>query len=176
METVFHRAESPWPQAGLYFVVKTHGLIPWLIRRATHSFADHCGIITDPDGGIVEAEPGGVRRGHLSEYAGCRIAINSGEDMTVTQRAIVAEAALGMLGTGYDDLAIVDDGLAALGWHWRWLAKHAAGNGELICSALVAKAGNAAGLDWTCGQPDFEQITPAMLARRDGMTPWRYPA
>lgn len=175
-ETTFRRdAASPWPAAGLYGVVKTSGLVPWIIRRAGHSWADHAFVILE-DGAIVEAEPGGSRIGHLSEYYRCRIAINSAEDMTVEQRAAVAAAARAMVGVPYDDLAIVDDGLESLGWHWRWLAKRAAGNGELICSALVARAGSAAGLDWSCGQPDFEQVTPAMLARRPGVQPWTYPA
>lgn len=176
-ETTFRRdpAASPWPATGRYFVVKTSGFVPWVIRRATHSAYDHAGIVLE-DGAIIEAEPGGVRIGHLSEYYRCRIAINSGEDMTVEQRTAVVAAARAMVGVPYDDLAIVDDGLESLGWHWRWLAKRAAGNGELICSALVARAGSAAGLDWSCGQPDFEQVTPAMLARRDGMQPWTYPS
>jgi uncharacterized protein YycO len=176
-ETVFVRdpAATPWPAPGLYFVVKTHGFVPWVIRRATRSPFDHAGVILE-DGAIVEAEPGGVRLGHLSEYYGCRIAINSGDEITVQQRAAVVAAARATIGIRYDDLAIADDGLETLGVHWQWLARRAAGNGELICSALVARAGRAAGLDWSCGQPDFEQVTPALLARRPGMQPWTYPA
>lgn len=177
METVFRHntPPSPWPLAGLYFVVQTHGLFPWIVRRATHSAFDHAGIVTDPDGGIVEAEPGGVRRGHLSEYAGCRIALNSDEDMTVAQRAVVAEAALGMVGLQYNDLAIIDDGLNALRWHWRWLARHAATDGEVVCSQLVALAGSNAGLNWRCSQMSFAEVTPAMLARRPEMRSWSVP-
>jgi hypothetical protein len=169
-------AESPWPAAGSYFVVKTHGFVPWIIRAGTRSWADHAGIVTDPDGGIIEAEPGRSRRGHLSEYAGCRIAINTGENTTATQRAVVAETALSMIGRPYDDLAICDDGLEALGWHWRWLARHIDGDAELICSSLVAIAGNAAGLDWRCGRGTYDEVTPGDLAKRPGMTPWRCPA
>lgn len=176
-QTVFVRdqAASPWPAPGLYGVVKTHGWVPWLIRRATHSQYDHAFVILE-DGAIVEAEPGGSRLGHLSEYYGCQIAVNSGDEVTVQQRAAVAAAAKAMIGVPYDDLAIADDGLETLGVRWAWLARRADSNGELICSALVAKAGRAAGLDWTCGKPDFEQVTPADLARRPGMQPWIYPA
>lgn len=176
-ETVFVRDEaaSPWPAAGLYGVVKTSGLIPWVIRRATRGWADHAFVIAE-DGTIIEAEPGGVRLGHLSEYYACRIAINSGEDMTVAQRTAVVAAAKAMIGKPYGDLQIVDDGLESLGWHWQWLASHADNNGELICSQLVAKAGQAAGLDWRCGAATTAEVTPAMLARRPGMTPWTYPA
>lgn len=177
METTFRRggADSPWPAAGLYFVVKTHGFVPWVIRMATRSQYDHAGIITDPDGGIIEAEPGGVRTGNLSEYAGCRIAVNSGEDTTAAQRAAVVAAAQLMLGDHYNAAAIADDGLETLGWHWRWLAKLAAGDGEVVCSQLVAAAGQAAGLDWRGGAATTAEVTPAMLARRPGMQPWRQP-
>lgn len=176
-ETVFRRDEaaSPWPAAGLYGVVKTSGLVPWIIRMGTHGQFDHAFVILE-DGAIVEAEPGGVRLGHLSEYYGCRIAINSAEDMTVQQRSVVATTAKAMIGKAYNDLAIADDGLECLGWHWRWLLSRASGDGEVVCSQMVALAGQAAGLDWRGGAKTTTEVTPAMLARRQGMTPWTYPA
>lgn len=176
-ETVFVRdeASSPWPVAGRYGVVKTFGWVPWLIRRATHSQFDHAFVIVE-DGAIVEAEPGGVRLGHLSEYYGNRIAINSAEDMTVAQRTAVVATAKQMIGKPYGDLQIVEDGLESLGWHWRWLLNRAAGDGEVVCSQLVALAGQAAGLDWRGGADSTTEVTPAHLARRPGMTPWSYPA
>lgn len=176
-ETVFKRDEaaSPWPPAGLYFVVKTRGFIPWLIRRGTKSWADHAGIILE-DGNILEAEPGGTRLAHLAEYRGCRIAINSAEDMTVEQRKAVVTAAKAMIGKPYGDLQIVDDGLECLGWRWRWLIKRASGDGEVVCSQLVALAGQAAGLDWRGGAASTTEVMPANLARRNGMQPWTYPA
>ena len=175
-ETIFRRdgSASPWPDAGRYFVVKTHGLVPWVIRRAGHSWADHAGIVL-PDGAIVEAEPGGVRVGHLSEYYGCHIAINSDEGMTVEQRTAVVEAARAMVGKLYGDLQIVEDGLESLGWHWRWLLNRAASDGEVVCSQLVALCGQAAGLDRRGGADSTTNVTPANLARRPGMQPWRYP-
>lgn len=177
-ETVFKRDESaasPWPAAGLYGVVKTSGFVPWVIRRATHSQFDHAFVIL-ADGVIVEAEPGGVRLGHLWEYAGCRIAVNSGEDMTVAQRTTVADVARAMVGIPYGDLQIADDGLECLGWHWRWLAKRAGADHEVVCSQLVAQAGQSAGLDWRGGAATVAEVTPAMLARRPGMMPFTWPA
>lgn len=176
-ETVFHHADppSPWPAAGLYFVVQTHGFVPWVIRRATRSPYDHAGIIVDNAGTIIEAEPGGVRLGHLWEYKGCRIAINTGEDVTVAQRTTVADVARAMVGIPYGDLQIADDGLECLGWHWRWLAKRAGADHEVVCSQLVAMAGQAAGLDWLGGAATVAEVTPAMLARRAGVTPFTWP-
>lgn len=177
-ETILKHATppSPWPQAGTYFVVRTRGLVPWIIRAATRSHFDHAGIVVSSTGDIVEAEPGGVRRGHLDEYAGCRIAVNSGEDATVEQQAAVVTAATGMIGTPYNDLGIIDDGLESLGWHWRKLAAWAGNDGELICSQAVTLAGHKAGLDWRCGQAQYSEVTPAMLARRPGMRGWTVPA
>lgn len=175
-EAVFKRAaRSYYPPAGTYFVVKTSGLIPWLIRRACHSWADHAGVFIDNEGGIVEAEPGGVRAGHIGEYAGCRIAVNLGEDMTVDQRRIVAQAAKDMVGEAYNVLGIVDDGLEALGAPWKWLARHAENDHEVICSQAVALAGHKAGLDWRGGRTGYSEVTPADLARRPGVVPWPFP-
>lgn len=44
-----------------------------------------------------------------------------------------------------------------------------------MCSELVAQAGQAAGLDWNCGQDDPSAVTPAMLANRFGMQSWPQP-
>lgn len=175
-DTTFRRDPEvlSWPPAGLYGVVKTRGLIPWIIRRATRGQFDHAFVILE-DGAIIEAEPGGVKIGHLSEYYRNQVAINSDEEITVQQRAVVVATARAMVGKPYNDLAIADDGLESFGWHWRRLLKWASGDGEVVCSQLVAIAGQAAGLDWRGGAATATETTPAMLARRPGMQPWRYP-
>ena len=175
-ETVFKRQVPYYPPAGTYFVVKTHGWVPWIVRRATHSWANHAGIFVDDEGGIIEAEPGGVRYARIDEYAGCRVAVNTAEGMTAEQRRIVAQTARDVVGEPYNDLAIVDDGLESLGWRWRWLAKRAAGEHEVICSQVVAVVGLKAGLNWCCGRETAAEVTPADLARRPGMQPWPAPA
>lgn len=172
-DTTLRRTSQPYyPPAGTYFVVKTRGLIPWIIRRATGCWADHAGIFIDHEGGIVEAEPGGVRYGRIDEYDGCRIAVNTGEDMTVDQRRVVAATARDMVGERYNDLGIVDDGLESLGLRWRWLTRRAEADHEVICSQAVAIAGHKAGLDWRNGRAGYSEVTPADLARRPGMQPW----
>jgi hypothetical protein len=161
-----------YPQAGCYVVVRNPGFVPWVIRAATRSWADHALITTDDQGTIVEALPGGVRMGHLSEYVRCRMAVNTEEPATAAMRRNIAAAAIGMVGVPYDDLAIADDGLDSLGWHWKWLAERAAGEHELICSALCVLAGRAAGLDWLCNKPDPLQVTPGDLQRRPYVREW----
>jgi hypothetical protein len=170
-ETIL-RKRRPVPPVGSYFVVRIHGFVPWVIRAATHTWADHAGIVIDDHGGIIEAEPGGVRKAHIGQYTGCRMAVNLGETMTDQQRAVVADEAQRLIGVAYNDMDIADLGLEALGWHWRLLAKLAAGDHELICSALVATVGGKAGIDWMCGKTAASEVTPADLAKRPGMQPW----
>ena len=154
---------APWyPPVGSFVVVSTPGLAGWVISRATHSWANHALIVVNDAGGIVEAEPGGVRAGHLSEYSGRRTAVcTQGID---AQRAAVAKAALGMVGVPYDDLDIVDIGLETIGIKWGWLEHLVEKQRSIICSQMVAKCGQIAGLDWSCGQSDLAEVTPAMLA------------
>lgn len=170
-ETVFRRDVPP---AGVYACVKTSGFAPWLIRTVTRSWADHV-FISIGDGRIVEAEPGGVRIGDVSEYAGCRIEYNTGEPMTDMQYAAVVEFAESKRGEPYAWTADAVDGMRALGLRWRILARFERARRSVMCSELAAQAGQHAGLDWLCGQDDPCQVTPAMLAARSGMTPFTYP-
>jgi len=161
-ETVFRR---DLPPAGVYGCVRTSGLVPWLIRTVTNSWADHV-FVSAGDGQIVEAEPGGVRIADVSEYAGCRIEYNTSEAMTDLQRAAVAEFAESKRGEPYAWTADTIDGLRCLGLRWRVLARFERARRSVMCSELAAQAGQQAGLDWLCGQDDARQVTPAMLARR----------
>lgn len=160
------------PLPGLYGVVRTPGNGPRIIRWATRSWCDHAFVVVNFAGDIIEAEPDGVRLGNLREYAGCRVELNTGEHTTSSQRATVAAAAQAMIGKRYNDIAILNLGLETLGRHWQFLARIADGDHELICSQLVAICGQTAGLDWMCGASHPSEVTPAMLARRPGMTPW----
>lgn len=166
---------SAFPPAGVYGVVKTRGFFPWVVRRATHSWANHAFIFIDDEGAIVEAEPGGVRHNRIGSYSGCRIAVNLGDEMTVDERRAVAQAATDMVGEDYNFLGIVDDGLEALGIPWKWLTRRAEGDHEVLCSQVVALAGHKAGLDWRGGRAGYSEVTPADLARRSGMRPWPAP-
>lgn len=161
-ETVFRR---DLPPAGVYGCVKTSGFVPLMIRVVTRSWADHC-FVSIGDGRIVEAEPGGVRIGDVSEYAGCRVEYNADEAMTDTQRAAVAEFAESKRGEAYAWTADAVDGLRSLGLRWRFLARFERARRSVMCSELAAQAGQYAGLDWLCGQDDPCEVTPAMLAQR----------
>lgn len=164
-----------YPEAGRYGCVATPGFGPWLIRVGTRSWANHVFITIDDHGTVIEAEPGGVRKANIGEYHGDRLMLNLHEPCTAQQRATIAETAAGLIGVPYDDMAIVDDGLEAIGVRLRWLAKMANAKHEIICSQLVSYCGNAAGMDWSCGKASYSEVTPGDLARRTGyMAAWAW--
>jgi hypothetical protein len=156
---------APWhAPKGSYICVATPGFGAWLIRKGTHSWADHAFIVVDDVGGIVEAMPGGVRKASITEYSGRRMQIFT--EGTAAQRDKVVWAALGMIGRPYDDLDLVDIGLECLGLHPKLLTQWVARRHSVICSQAVALCGKAAGLDWSCGLTDLAEVTPALLAAR----------
>lgn len=158
-------------EAGRYVCVGSHGFIPGVIKLVTRSPYAHVVMLETSDGDCIEAMPGGVRRAHISQYAGCKAAINAGEPMSPTQQTAIVTAAQGMIGVAYNDLAIVDDGLESLGAFWGWLARAANGDHEVICSQAVAMMGAAGGMDWSCGKRDLSEVTPALLGRLRWMRP-----
>jgi len=161
-----------WPPPGVYGCVRTPGLGPLLIRLVTRSWANHAFVVVD-DACVIEAEPGGVRVREISEYNGCSMVLSTTEPMTEAQRSAVVVYAASKIGTGYNWTADTADGLAAVGLRWRLLSRLAAGRRALMCSELVAQAGQTAGMDWLCGQPESWQVTPAMLAARANAPRWR---
>lgn len=158
---------------GFYVCVGTPGLGPLAIKLGTHSRYDHTFMITSMEGEIVQAMPGGVEKAHISQYAGRPMKISSGISMNKAQQDALVKAAYSMVGTPYNDLGIFDDGLEAIGAHWRWLADVASGDHELICSQAVALMGKAAGYDWMCGKRDSSEVTPADLAKQKWMYPYQ---
>jgi uncharacterized protein YycO len=155
-------------EPGRYICVGGKGFVPRVIEIATRSKFAHVVMVETRDGGIIEAMPGGVRRAHISQYAGLPACSNLAERMTATQQAQIITAAQGMIGVPYNDLAIADDALESLGVVWKWFANLANGDHEVICSQAVSMWGAAAGLDWSCGRRDLCEVTPANLAKR----PW----
>lgn len=157
-------------EPGRYVCVRTNGIIPWIIRRATKSDYDHV-FIVGYGGQIIQAEPAGIAIGKLSDYSGAQAVANLAEPMTDTQRAAVVAAARMTLGDGYNFGTILDQGFAYLGLHWRLLLKLASAKHVFDCSQLVAVAGAMASppMPWMCGLRNTALVTPADLARRPGL-------
>lgn len=163
------------PRAGSYGVVRTHGFYAWLIRTATRSTYDHAFVVCEA-GQIIEAEPSGARWAHLSEYDGYEVLYNTAEPMTAAQREKVVDEAVGLLSTPYGWTDIVRLGLRTVGVQWKWLTARADNERAMICSQIVSRCGEAAGLDWLCGREAPAAVTPADLARRITEAPWSAPA
>lgn len=159
------------PPPGCYGVVKAGGFYAWLIRAATKSKYDHAFVVCD-NLRIIEAAPSGARWAELADYDGCEILYNTGEAMSDAQRKAVVAEAVTLLGTPYGWTDIVRLGLRTLGIQWGWLTRRADNERAMICSQIVARCGEAAGLDWNCGREAPAAVTPADLAKRDGMQPW----
>lgn len=148
------------PQAGDYFVVATNGVVARLIRWFTGSWANHCGICLGGDL-VVEANPGGVAVGHLSEYAGEHIAW-SHFDLTEKEQDRIVGACNAMLGIPYSFKDIAAMVLKRAGVKW-WAAHRLNRGDRLICSQLVVRAYRVAGFDLVPNVPD-NYVTPGDLA------------
>lgn len=150
---------------GFYVCVGTSGFGAAMIKIGTRSRYNHVFMITSTDGEIVQAMGGGVEKAHISDYAGRPMRISSGISMNSDQQALLVRSAYSMVGVPYNDLALFDDGLEAIGAMWRYLAKLASDDHELMCSQAVALMGKAAGYDWMCGKREPSEVTPGDLGR-----------
>jgi uncharacterized protein YycO len=161
---------------GSYLCIRTPGWLGTIIRAATHSDYSHT-LIVGPDGEAIEATPEGVRKIGLHRYAhpgspwlACANAL---EPMTAEQGMEVWAAAEAQVGAPYDFLDLAVIGAADLGWQWNAAFKLLGTGPWRICSQLAAACGQAATppLDWLCGKPGADQVTPADLARRPYVVP-----
>lgn len=159
---------GPTYTPGRYVCVSGTGIGDRIIQLGTLSRYSHVFMIETPDGGIIQAMPGGVVRANISDYAGRPMLANS-DPMDADQQQDLLASMRGMLGTKYNDAGIVDDGLECLGIFWNWLGNIANSDGEVICSQMTVLVGAAAGYDWMCGKKRASEVTPAKLARRPGM-------
>lgn len=157
-------------QPGDYLCVRTGSVFGWLIRAFTRSSFDHAFVCLG-DGMIAEARVTGVVIDSLGLYRGALAVANSAEPMTPAQRDAVSAKARSFAGDEYGWGTILVIGLRLLGLRWGWLLRFADDRDALICSELVALAGQAAGLDWLCSEPEPALVTPADLARRPGVEP-----
>jgi hypothetical protein len=168
--------DSAPAEPGRYFVVRTNGWVPAIIRALTRSRVDHAGIIVPADETgrlrIVEAEPAGARIAYLDEYDPATVLITD-EPLTDVQRAAIVQGALRRVGIPYGFLDILRLALI-LTIHRApaWLTKRADEERAEICSQLVAAVGQEAGVDWLCGQPTPAAVTPGMLGTRIETRVW----
>ena len=115
----------------------------------------------------MEAEPKGASVAYLVEYKGKEVRWSDASGLTDEQRQRVVNEAIAMDGTPYGWLDIAALALLCLGFRWNWLFRRAKSEKTLICSQLVARAYDRAGVDLFPGVDDG-LVTPGMLADRIG--------
>lgn len=157
------------PQPGDFGLTSISGDVGTLIRVGQFlngdgfSVYEHAFVYVG-DGQIVEAEPGGARLAGLDEYAGRPVAWSSGKvGLTDVQRAAVVAAARARVGTPYSAL----DYFAIAAHRFRLpvpgLRKFIASSGHLICSALVDRCFQDAGVQLFNDLRWNGYVTPAAL-------------
>lgn len=154
---------------GDFFIVHMDGFPGKMIRLGQwlngDGFADfeHAGIYLG-DGLVLEAEPGGARIANLSEYDGRAIRWSSGLiELTDQQRADIVRIARSLEGTPYDWPDYF--ALAAHRFHLPipGLRAYIRSDKSLICSALVDRVYNLAGVQLFADRRWFGYVTPGSL-------------
>lgn len=141
------------PRIGSYGVTATKGWVAWGIRLLTFSRYNHA-FIVGPSGLIVEAQPGGARIGHISQYPNARYNIH--DQIPDDVRQDIWRTALGFTtanngrGIGYgwlDDAALF---FRFFGIWIPWINERIARQDRLQCAQLVDLAYSR------CGQTLFD--------------------
>lgn len=166
---------APQPAPGDFAVTTVRGQVGALIslgewlNGSRFGHWDHAFVYVG-DGQLVEAEPGGARVAGLDEYAGRPVAWSTGHiNLTEEMRASVVAAARARIGTPYSAMDYL--AIAAHRFHLPvpWLRKYVASSKHLICSALVDKVYQDAGVQLFRDGRWNGYVTPADLAELIGV-------
>lgn len=150
------------PAPGEFGVVRTRGWFPQAIRLLTKSQVNHAFVILEDGHSVVEATERGAVISDLSKWADHLVVYSRIHQSSVSVEA-VCRAAEALVGTPYNFLDIVALALLNLGRRWTWLLERAQRADRLICSQLVDRAFQKAGLRlFADGRPDGE-VTPGDL-------------
>jgi cell wall-associated NlpC family hydrolase len=158
------------PQPGDFAVTSISGNVGFLISLAEWANGSRFGhwdhaFVYVGDGQLVEAEPGGARLAGLDEYQGRPVLWSTGRvALTDEQRQAIVGAARSFIGTPYS--AADYFAIAAHRFHLPvpWLRRYVASSKHLICSALVDKCYQAAGVQLFRDGRWNGYVTPADLA------------
>jgi uncharacterized protein YycO len=146
------------PRVGDFGVARTRGLFAWLICRGTRSKVDHAFIYDGEQ--IIEAQPGGAIQSPADRYPK---AIWSSFDLTDSERASIAHWATQQIGVPYGWPDIVALAFACYGIRFRWVDRRIERMDRLICSQLVDKAYDLAGVHLFADGRLPGQVTPGDL-------------
>lgn len=128
---------------GQFAVTATSGIAARLIRWATRSTVNHAILCVGDGGECVEATPRGVKTTNASAYPR---AIWSDEDITDDQTTAICRYGTTHLGEEYGWVTIAAIVLELAHIKPRWLLRWLRDPDSVICSELVARAYDAAGI------------------------------
>lgn len=157
---------------GSYVCVDIPGFVGAEIRHFTHSDVDHCFVLLDDKGTILEAQPNkqlghtGAHLNNIREYGNLPMYISK-DHIDVPPDTLMGMAET-FVGIPYSFLDIAALGII-LTTHWHpWpLDPIVTRLGHMICSQLVAHFGVLFGMKgWLCGQSCDQYVTPGMLNAR----------
>lgn len=158
---------------------RPHNTVGRVIAAVTRSPYCHTRLITDTTGATVEADFGGVIRGHVQDGD-----VIVSPPLTDAERNSIPAAAEGLVGTPYGLLDIVVLGLSRLGVRVPWLSKHVLGRPtHLFCSQLVDLVWQAVGYHafTTHSDPEYQgtgqerlpqEVTPGDIADKAFVDHW----
>ncbi len=136
---------------------------PWMRhdKKLPRGFPTHAFQVLE-DGVIIEAQPGGARVGHVSQYKD-RPVLYTHMPLTAEQRARVSAIALQYEGTPYSFLDYLYLALWRLGVRPEKLRDKVRDSGHMICSQLVDKVQEEIGNNLFTDQRLNQDVTPGDL-------------
>lgn len=151
---------------GDFALVRTNGVIGWLIRVVTRSQYNHARLIVADNGTVLEANPTGAEVGHVR--AGDVVV---SVPLTDEQRAQIPFVAIHLLGRPYGFLDVAALGLSRLGLRIPSVRRRIANPRTLFCSQLVDLAWANVGFQAFADGRTPQDVTPGDLddlAKRGG--------
>jgi len=161
---------------GWYICVRGGGFWGNLIRRITASDVAHVIVYTGPQPNgydAIEAEPGGVRPCHVSDYSADSSWVCT-DPLTELESAGMAAQALRMVGTPYGYVADFFIGLRRLGaWIPNWVFKTKWIVSHQECAQTADYIALCNGVHYFADGRPPGSVSPADLRNRPGVVPLR---
>lgn len=160
--------ETYIPQPGDFFLTQITGFGGFLIRIAQAISGDasrytHAGIVLD-DGTVVQAMPGGATIVPLEDILGKKPLAFSYYEIDSQTRQDISDIGRSFEGTPYNFLNYLMLGFLALGIRPPRLRKAVHSSKKMICSQLVDRVYNLAGVQLFDDGRDSGDVTPGDLA------------
>jgi hypothetical protein len=141
------------------------GLWPWrrYRKRLPKGWPTHVFWVLN-NGTIVEAQPGGARIGHISDYADRQV-LYSKLPLTDEQRARVDAVGRSFEGVPYNWFDYLYLALWRVHIRPTWLRNRVRDSGHMICSQLVDKGEEMIGMNLFIDDRLNQDVTPGQLFR-----------